>query len=80
MGLAQSRLDMRNLLKEMTAYLLLLAFAVFMLWFFSLIARYEVAFYEPNKFILGVEIAVCVGTVMLSIERLYHFVKRVKRR
>jgi len=70
---------MKNIIKELISYSLLIAYSAFMLFIFILISIYgDIGIGESNKIILASEIILCIVTLGLGIERLHNFIKRFR--
>jgi len=70
---------MNNQIKTMVSHMLLITLSASWLIFFVIEAVHgTVTFYEPNKVILGIELAICIIILGFGIERLHSFIKRNK--
>ena len=68
------------MLKNCLAYILLIAVTTPIMLVFLVVAKYgTVTLYEPNRAILGGEIAVCVAIIAFGIERLAYLRSVIRR-
>jgi len=77
---------MRDIIKDMLAYLLLIAIGVFLLLLFGLIAIngefsvHGLGLYEPCPVILIAELLLSAAILGFGIERLHNFIKKFKKK
>lgn len=68
---------MKNWIKNILCYAFTIAFGVFLLFQFTIIALYGfIAWEEPNKVILSVEVALCIFMISLGIERIRNKIRQ----